>query len=149
MQRFYKMHRCEDHPRIRGEHYFKRLASRFKPGSSPHSRGTLTRAYCPQCLQGIIPAFAGNTFLYTVNRFLYQDHPRIRGEHTTSPAPTTGKLGSSPHSRGTPCFFFFCHKIVGIIPAFAGNTLKKSHKIAISQNRFFKFHLVFHKSEML
>ena len=118
-----------DHPRIRGEHLARPKIVDFKAGSSPHPRGTLVSGHSKTNQKGIIPASAGNTDPVPGSAGTGQDHPRIRGEHYRKQKNTS--------LRG------------GIIPASAGNTLKKSHKIAISQNRFFKFHLVFHKSEML
>ena len=55
------MFRCQDHPRIRGEHT-----------RGPRQRGTLTR---------IIPAYAGSTEVNRSARMHASDHPRIRGEH--------------------------------------------------------------------
>ena len=50
------------------------------------------------------------------------DHPRVCGEHVVAhfffPAP----LGSSPRMRGTPVLADDHGQLVGIIPAYAGNT---------------------------
>ena len=70
-----------DHPRIRGEHSCFSGDAGGRPGSSPHSRGTL-RLHAPKRhIRRIIPAFAGNTDLFTVDSTTTKDHPRIRGEH--------------------------------------------------------------------
>ena len=55
------MFRCQDHPRIRGEH--SRTASRagWTLGSSPHTRGALKLYIAHPSLFRIIPAYAGST----------------------------------------------------------------------------------------
>ena len=91
-----------DHPRIRGEHcHFFHLKTGSR-GSSPHSRGTLSKH--------VILTDCG------------WDHPRIRGEHEVEGRNRDYRLGSSPHSRGTlqRCFSLLLQ--IRIIPAFAGNT---------------------------
>ena len=52
---------CQDHPRIRGEHYT--LASSFPPdgGSSPHTRGARRADPRQDSENRIIPAYAGST----------------------------------------------------------------------------------------
>ena len=71
---------------------------------------------------GIIPAHAGNTkaFLYAVSSLW--DHPRACGEHLVLSPCTTCDQGSSPRMRGTPAVDDVHHRLVGIIPAHAGNT---------------------------
>ena len=79
LEELIKLHK--DHPRIRGEHPMKDLMISFASGSSPHSRGT---QYVPSLQAracGIIPAFAGNTFIPLKTNHVHKDHPRIRGEH--------------------------------------------------------------------
>ena len=95
---------------------------RNDPTSSPHSRGTHEDGTDPREEPGIIPAFAGNTRLSESCPFLSRDHPRIRGEHRRMQSPARTLLGSSPHSRGTHGVLEGIEKVVGIIPAFAGNT---------------------------
>ena len=46
----------------------------------------------------------------------------MRGEHKFQQACNPGRLGSSPHARGTPNFLLFLLARLGIIPACAGNT---------------------------
>ncbi len=70
----------------------------------------------------IIPAFAGNTVSMTLVLRHFRDHPRIRGEHTGPGLGENGRLGSSPHSRGTQSKPLRQRDRRRIIPAFAGNT---------------------------
>ncbi len=53
--------RCQDHPRMRGEHVNVLVVALVLVGSSPHARGTPDDLLRPVCAQGIIPACAGNT----------------------------------------------------------------------------------------
>ena len=75
-------------------------------------------------LAGIIPAYAGSTPCPANKSSAARDHPRIRGEHVMDTEAAMRFLGSSPHTRGAPgdvsapCFH------LGIIPAYAGSTLK-------------------------
>ena len=78
---FDKFSECEDHPRIRGEHYMPTEKEIMQRGSSPHSRGTPALICACSSSSGIIPAFAGNTRLRSGPECAGQDHPRIRGEH--------------------------------------------------------------------
>ena len=73
--------RHEDHPRIRGEHSATQPTTLVIPGSSPHTRGALTRLRRILKIQGIIPAYAGSTSSYPTCELPRTDHPRIRGEH--------------------------------------------------------------------
>ena len=82
----------------------------------------------------IIPALAGNTVASVGGEGITADHPRTRGEHHSFCRTFGHHGGSSPHSRGTlfPCFTGF--KRVGIIPALAGNTPRKTHLRCILQD---------------
>ena len=75
-----------DHPRIRGEHRSVRPCCRRCRGSSPHTRGAPPSPERPGRRRGIIPAYAGSTFIDGKLYFTVGDHPRIRGEHPPGPA---------------------------------------------------------------
>ena len=90
-----------DHPRICGEHDAAADAWVKAAGSSPHMRGTLPSFYHVHDLAGIIPAYAGNTWIVGGFGGFNGDHPRICGEHhLVDPCPEYCQ-GSSPHMRGT------------------------------------------------
>ena len=91
-----------DHPRIRGEHDAAAVAIEAPPGSSPHTRGALTKTFSP-------PRAA-------------RDHPRIRGEHAGLVVGEPFGAGSSPHTRGAHDVSTSCWITSGIIPAYAGST---------------------------
>ena len=111
-----------DHPRIRGEHESDGGGSVLRVGSSPHTRGALSRISRSDPVPRIIPAYAGSTSPSSTSPSRRPDHPRIRGEHADKSAPILMTLGSSPHTRGAQaceCHYFFAFRI---IPAYAGST---------------------------
>ena len=89
-----------DHPRIRGEHGFRRLGGNVLPGSSPHTRGARRAGLLPPGRRRIIPAYAGSTISARRRGRAAGDHPRIRGEHAPLMATCKSSPGSSPHTRG-------------------------------------------------
>ena len=50
------------------------------------------------------------------------DHPRIHGEHQTFILWLHHKIGSPPHTRGTPLHVVNKNKLTRITPAYTGNT---------------------------
>ena len=74
----------EDHPRVCGEHFSVASHLRVNPGSSPRMRGTHAARRMPRHRPGIIPAYAGNTFVMSHDFSLLRDHPRVCGEHLAS-----------------------------------------------------------------
>ena len=71
---------------------------------------------------GIIPAYAGNTYVVAGCASQVEDHPRVCGEHIYTTNPDLLDPGSSPRMRGTPVRGRSAVKEMGIIPAYAGNT---------------------------
>ena len=118
--------RCQDHPRIRGEHGHVVKLMLTPLGSSPHPRGTLGGEIGMLMSVRIIPASAGNTSGSRNPRGGKWDHPRIRGEHTDPRFSVTLFSGSSPHPRGTPHAGRRSKDRRRIIPASAGNTFPET-----------------------
>ena len=122
--------RRRDHPRVCGEHCRKCGFSDCCVGSSPRMRGTRS---CPglrcRCL-GIIPAYAGNTTSRATCRRSARDHPRVCGEHPDNALLSESMSGSSPRMRGTLCRHRNACFLIGIIPAYAGNTLQRHGMLA-------------------
>ena len=56
-------------------------------------------------------------------------HPRSRGEHTLGDSNRYLEIGSSPLARGTPSTRQFVAADERLIPARAGNTLKKPSRL--------------------
>ena len=119
--------RARDHPRIRGEHVSMPIHSNVGMGSSPHTRGTPRTRSTRVSSSGIIPAYAGNTRIMQPTNAYQRDHPRIRGEHCARRSHASVKMGSSPHTRGTPAVAQDAVPGIGIIPAYAGNTGSAAH----------------------
>ena len=93
-------------------------------GSSPHTRGAPQDVLDRLRQAGIIPAYAGSTFRGFGNCRNWGDHPRIRGEHVVTISDTRGMMGSSPHTRGAHGVRKGVGLVSGIIPAYAGSTLR-------------------------
>ena len=97
-------------------------------GSSPRMRGTPLRDVALLGMLGIIPAYAGNTYWWFAYSQAAGDHPRVCGEHFLVPSIGFTGEGSSPRMRGTPAKTVSEYGLVGIIPAYAGNTCSASIK---------------------
>ena len=121
---YWKLHELyvRDHPRVCGEHCGEHSASFGVLGSSPRMRGTLHPLTFDHYYPGIIPAYAGNTMRCLRKSWLPRDHPRVCGEHDAVNWPNFAFAGSSPRMRGTLPSIGFTGELVGIIPAYAGNT---------------------------
>ena len=131
-----------DHPRICGEHAPFLVEKVFRWGSSPHMRGTPIHESRSSEMSGIIPAYAGNTPTASSPARPTWDHPRICGEHASRPVLPRGARGSSPHMRGTRFRRSLRRGPAGIIPAYAGNTLRDYYNFVVSKFMSFVFHLV-------
>ena len=116
--------RQRDHPRIRGEHLKTKDTTNRPLGSSPHTRGAPALPCESLLAAGIIPAYAGSTYPACRSLSQRRDHPRIRGEHSSVMRVGLGHKGSSPHTRGALAAARMSPHAAGIIPAYAGSTLK-------------------------
>ena len=115
-----------DHPRMCGEHIGSAFLNVTPKGLSPHSRGALPRSGPTPPPSGIIPACAGSTQSPCVDRRRRWDHPRMRGEHQGAQSAGVGRVGSSPHARGARSDDWDDGVEVGIIPACAGSTRRRT-----------------------
>ena len=98
------------------------MTGRGGAGSSPLTRGTRHAHIRVDLVQGIIPAYAGNTGSARVTGCWCWDHPRLRGEHDTTGQADDLVAGSSPLTRGTRRGQRRSRRQSRIIPAYAGNT---------------------------
>ena len=94
----------------------------FPPGSSPPTRGPPPRRGRDVARRGIIPAYAGTTAATPPPARRAWDHPRLRGDHSTTCAPSGNDQGSSPPTRGPRSNVTDGSSVAGIIPAYAGTT---------------------------
>ena len=126
-----------DHPRVCGEHIVKvdRLAR--LPGSSPRMRGAREALGAKASDVGIIPAYAGSTGATSATACATEDHPRVCGEHAGRGLEFANDQGSSPRMRGAPARFKNLDGRKGIIPAYAGSTLK--YLVRYGQTSSFSF----------
>ena len=97
-------------------------------GSSPHTRGAPPRIRRMSQGRGIIPAYAGSTPWQLTRYARPWDHPRIRGEHPPALRRPKRRAGSSPHTRGARLVRAAERVHLGIIPAYAGSTLRPAFR---------------------
>ena len=92
---------CTVHPRLRGELDLRFLVIMIVYGSSPLTRGTLSKFWQRRPERRFIPAYAGNS--QRENSFTLQStvHPRLRGELIEDEIDINNLDGSSPLTRGT------------------------------------------------
>ena len=57
---------------------------------------------------GIIPAYAGSTLRGDWRQGIYEDHPRVCGEHLSGMLMASGRMGSSPRMRGARDVCYRC-----------------------------------------
>ena len=88
-------------------------------------RGTPLAKMLRQNGLNIIPAYAGNTLTAPYAYVECRDHPRVCGEHLHVVRCAAKHSGSSPRMRGTLWDGSEFAQTIGIIPAYAGNTLRK------------------------
>ena len=113
-----------DHPRVCGEHVRDLPFVLVHAGSSPRMRGTPFSGSLLIAWLGIIPAYAGNTWNRCFGITSVWDHPRVCGEHFRRFLASPMAWGSSPRMRGTHSDWRRRYRCNGIIPAYAGNTLR-------------------------
>ena len=89
-------------------------------------RGTLSNVPRSARKTGLIPTYAGNTLFYRIHCFVSGAHPHVCGEHTSISRPVCVPLGSSPRMRGTLLVPAGVHRSGGLIPTYAGNTLRQT-----------------------
>ena len=106
-------------------------------GSSPRMRGAHTSTNKKSVDDGIIPAYAGSTMTARRSWCWTRDHPRVCGEHRVPPLMRSATKGSSPRMRGARHNLGRADDRFGIIPAYAGSTLK--HLVRCEQTSSFSF----------
>ena len=115
-------HARRDHPRVCGEHERCHAGSVRRLGSSPRMRGALHELVVDIVFVGIIPAYAGSTTVDSDGVLVFQDHPRVCGEHVLYAGSIIRATGSSPRMRGALSSISSISIPWRIIPAYAGST---------------------------
>ena len=103
-------------------------------GSSPPARGALADPDGSAREYRIIPACAGSTSMCLAWLSRSWDHPRLRGEHSTSFGCSVWWPGSSPPARGARGGPATGGRSRRIIPACAGSTLPSMIRRAATQD---------------
>ena len=111
-----------DHPRMRGEDRGVFDEVGFDLGSPPHARGRRDSTSVEVQRHGITPACAGKTGYRSPGTGLWEDHPRMRGEDTSTASSPLTHGGSPPHARGRLRTKHKQRHRSGITPACAGKT---------------------------
>ena len=109
------------HPRRCGEHTASLSNSACVQGSSPQVRGTFPSRGRGGMSIGLTPAGAGNIPTSRTPCAADRAHPRRCGEHTASLSNSACVQGSSPQVRGTWMSACVSSRLMGLIPAGAGN----------------------------
>ena len=104
-----------------GEQFLWKILLPIRHGSSPHVRGTAWRQVRPMLIHRFIPACAGNSDQWNMERIDYSVHPRMCGEQFCCGIGVNKPSGSSPHVRGTGLGYWQGRAWLRFIPACAGN----------------------------
>jgi len=116
------------HPRARGERPASSVYTLVPPGSSPRTRGTLSRVGRLAVTARFIPAHAGNAFLAPQSCPAGPVHPRARGERIGNLSWRAQGIGSSPRTRGTHGARRVLPRVGRFIPAHAGNARRQPRR---------------------
>ena len=119
------------HPRVGGEQGFLKALPAWETGSSPRGRGTVQSAPPVWSRCRFIPAWAGNSIRKSHKTRVRPVHPRVGGEQLQATLSRRDGGGSSPRGRGTVVARAKYSEPVRFIPAWAGNSIRKSHKTAV------------------
>ena len=111
-----------DHPRLRGEHLTPEHFHKLTEGPPPPARGAPVGGRVWVDMEGTTPACAGSTSCQGEGGAPPRDHPRLRGEHVTTPRYTKRVMGPPPPARGAPLQDAEQHRATGTTPACAGST---------------------------
>ena len=114
------------HPRSRGAHTYRSVATFRDPGSSPLARGSQRTIRRQSRGAGLIPARAGLTARSPCRGPPAWAHPRSRGAHISALLPIVTTVGSSPLARGSRRHGERRPRGPGLIPARAGLTPRSS-----------------------
>ena len=133
------------HPRVGGENAPQSAKAAGRRGSSPRGRGKRSHDHrLPPPLR-LIPAWAGKTKTWFIERMARGAHPRVGGENLTGRQGLGKTWGSSPRGRGKLDAEGQAALRGRLIPAWAGKTCVRrraawpttAHPRVGGENRFF------------
>ena len=115
-----------DHPRVCGENLrcFQLLI--VIAGSPPRVRGKRALPRQASQVRGITPACAGKTDTEALRKRYFRDHPRVCGENPLPDIRISARPGSPPRVRGKLQPVPRTELCIGITPACAGKTGKRT-----------------------
>ena len=90
----------QDHPRLCGEKWWRKMYVYRVSGSPPPMRGKDFRLVFNDAVKGITPAYAGKRAEGKDHLLLLEDHPRLCGEKSKLNCSILGFSGSPPPMRG-------------------------------------------------
>ncbi len=123
-----------DHPRACGANGFGYRDGVMVDGSSPRMRGKLFLRVGQGRVLRIIPAHAGQTRLRVSVRLSVPDHPRACGANSFTTTVAARPGGSSPRMRGKRAQDQTGGHRRRIIPAHAGQTMRRPHAASASSD---------------
>ena len=97
-----------------------------RPGSSPRGRGKRSHRRVVAWYRGLIPAWTGKTPHPPDRGCSRRAHPRVDGENVVAASSWGGRQGSSPRGRGKRRSHQQAPKLMRLIPAWTGKTVKVS-----------------------
>src|SRR6266511_2192055 len=113
--------RLRDHPRVRGERSMIDRPRMRREGPPPRTRGTRGSAAHVPTHPGTTPAYAGNAPDRAAHHSSCRDHPRVRGERSSTARRSASSTGPPPRTRGTRHSDKPKQAEQGTTPAYAGN----------------------------
>ena len=114
------------HPRVGGENGGSSVRQSGHGGSSPRGRGKQDRGDSAIVRGGLIPAWAGKTFIWSAPDLKTAAHPRVGGENHRMKSVAASLMGSSPRGRGKQWSPHTTPARGGLIPAWAGKTFGRA-----------------------
>jgi len=114
--------RTWEQPRVRGEHAGLLFQTTATMGTAPRTRGARRGRHHLRPHVGNSPACAESTAWCRSPPATTRDQPRVRGEHTATPACDMALLGSARRARGARLPAGHRGRPGGISPACAGST---------------------------
>jgi len=118
--RWRRRSRARDHPRVRGDGAASSRIFTPRQGSPPRARGRPRLARRVVLRRGITPACAGTARAPSWKAARRRDHPRVRGDGSTSMKFQVWHWGSPPRARGRRLSCVRGKRGCGITPACAG-----------------------------